>query len=146
MPIKGRNNQWVAANTSAKPGAEVPAIDDLTLLGLGELIQLPLAAGAVFPLLPADQLAALPEHLDATDFSDLGLERLLSLSVSGADEAEDEGGENPGDGETASDESDEDGEGEEEDAAPEDGPGLFQELQVETVEWLSQNDEFSLFA
>jgi hypothetical protein len=144
MPIKSRDNQWIAARPSAKPGAEVPAIDDLTLLGLADLIQLPLAAGAAFPVLPADQLAVLPAHLDATDFSDLGLEHLLSLSVSGDDEPDDEGGENPGAGEVALDESDEDGDGDKEDAAPDDSPGLFQELQVETVEWLSHNDELSL--
>ncbi len=151
MPIKGRNNQWVAANTSAKPGAEVPAIDDLTLLGLGELIQLPLAVGSAFPVLPAEQPAALPEDLEATDFSALSLGQLLALGVSGGDEPEDEdeGGENPEDGQSAAEKCDEDddgedGEGKEKDAAPDDSPGLFQELQVETVEWLSHNDELSL--
>lgn len=151
MPIKGRNNQEVAAKPSAKPGAEARANDDLTLLGLDDLIQLPLAAGVAFPVLPAQQPAALPEDPETTDFSDLSLEQLLSMSVSGDDEPEDEdeAGEHPKDGQSASDESDEDedgedGDGKEKDAAPDDSPGLFQELQVEIVEWLSQDDGPSL--
>ena len=88
-----------------------------------------------------------PRDRVAADFSDLSLAQLLSLSVSGDDEPEDEeGDEDSHGGETASDESDGDGEGEEEDAAPDDSPRLFQELQVETVEWLSQDDELSLLA
>ena len=146
MSLKGRDNQGAAAKPSAPSAAEALANDDLTLLGLADLIQLPLAAGTDSPVVPADQSALPPENLDETDFSDLSLEQLLSLSVSGDDEPEDEGGEDPDDGETASDESEEDGEGEEVDAAPEDSPGLFKELQVETVEWLSQDDELSLSA
>jgi Ca2+-binding RTX toxin-like protein len=146
MSIKSRNNQGAAAKSSATSAAEAMANDDLTLLGLADLIELPLAAGTAFPVLPADQLAVLPENLDATDFSDLSLEQLLSLSVSGDDEPEDEAGEDSDDSDTASDESEEDGEGEEGDAAPDDSPGLFKELQVETVEWLSQDDELSLSA
>ncbi len=146
MSLKGRDNQGAAAKPSAPSAAEARANDDLTLLGLADLIQLPLAAGTVSPVMPTNQSAVPPESLDATDFSDLSLEQLLSLRVSGDDEPEDEGGEDPDDGETASDESEEDGEGEEVDAAPEDSPGLFKELQVETVEWLSQDDELSLSA
>ncbi len=146
MSLKGRDNQGAAAKPSAPSAAEALANDDLTLLGLADLIQLPLAAGTGSPVVPADQSALPPENLDETDFSDLSLEQLLSLSVSGDDEPEDEGGEDPDDGETASDGSEEDGEGEEVDAAPEDSPGLFKELQVETVEWLSQDDELSLSA
>ena len=87
--------------------AEALANDDLTLLGLADLIQLPLAAGTVSPVMPTDQSAVPPESLDATDFSDLSLEQLLSLSVSGDDEPEDEAGEDSDDGDTASDESEE---------------------------------------
>ncbi len=144
MPIKGRDKQGAAARPSPRSGAEALANDDLTLLGLDDLIQLPLAAGTAFPGLPTDQLALLPENLEATDFSDLSLEQLMSMSVSGDEQPEDEKGDEDSDGsETASDG---DGEGEEEDAAPHDSPGLFQELQVETVEWLTQDDELSLLA
>ena len=146
MSLKGRDNQGAAAKPSAPSAAEALANDDLTLLGLADLIQLPLAAGTDSPVMPANQAAVPPENVDATDFSDLSLEQLLSLSVSGDEDPEDEGGEDSDEGETASDESEEDGEGEEEDAAPEDSPGLFKELQVETVEWLSQDDELSLSA
>ena len=93
--------------SSETSAAEALANDDLTLLGLADLIQLPLAAGTAFPVLPADQLAVLPENLNATDFNDLSLEQLLSLSVSGDDEPEDEAGEDSDDGDTASDESEE---------------------------------------
>jgi Ca2+-binding RTX toxin-like protein len=146
MSINGRYNQGAAAKSSATSAAEALANDDLTLLGLADLIQLPLAAGTNFPVMPAAQTAVPPENLDATDLSDLSLEQLLSLSVSGDDEPEDEAGEDSDGGDTASDESKEDGEGEAEDAAPDDSPGLFKELQFETVEWLSQDDELSLSA
>jgi len=146
MSLNGRDNQGATAKPSASSAAEALADDDLTLLGLADLIQLPLAAATDSPVMPANQAAVPPETLGAADFSDLSLEQLLSLSVSGDDEPEDEGGEDSAGVDTASDEAEEDGEGEEEDAAPEDSPGLFKELQVETVEWLSQDDELSLSA
>ena len=69
MSLKGRDNQGAAAKPSAPSAAEALADDDLTLLGLADLIQLPLAAGTDSPVMPTDQAAVPPENLDATDFS-----------------------------------------------------------------------------
>ena len=147
MSSKDRHNESDPARPSATPGAEASAIGDLTRLGLGDLILLPLAAAAlpVRPGDPGNQPAEPQEPLDEAGFSNLSLEELLSLSVSGDDEPDDESedGVNLAGDEAATEAPDAEDE-EEEDAAPDDNPGLFEELQVDSVEWLSNDEDFSL--
>lgn len=128
------------------------ADDALIDLELDALLQLPLGAASFFPMLPVARSAGPAETLDTNDFSHLTLEQLLSLNVGSDDQPEDEDatdedGEEEGAEEEAAEgdeaegeESAEEGEGEPEDSAPDGSPGPLRELQVESVEWLSQEE------
>lgn len=145
----------MSVRPSATSDAEALTDDVLIDLELDALLQLPLGAGTAFPVLPAARPTGPEETQDSEDFSDLPLEQLLALSVGGDERPEDEdaeeedaedesaGDESAGDDESDAQESNEGSEGGEEDAAPDAGPGLFRELQVESVEWLSQEAESS---
>jgi len=135
---------------SATSNAEALTDDALIDLELDALLQLPLGAGTAFPVLPASRPSGPETTQEAQDFSDLTLEHLLSLSVGGEERPEDEDGEdedaegeNTEDGEPEAQDPNQAGDGEPADGAPDAAPGAFRELQVESVEWLSQQAESS---
>ena len=142
MPIDGREQQVIPTRPSATSSAEALADVDLTDLGLDVLIQLPLGTGIDLRALQAAQPAESQDDPEAVDFASLSLDRLMSLSVSGDDQPKNDEKEEQGsdDAETEADVPNGAGQGEEADAAPGGGSGPFLELQVEAVEWLSQDD------
>ncbi len=144
MSSTDRHNASVPAKASAAAGADVTAPGDLTRLGLADLIDLPLAAA--LPARPSEPPAGSPAASEETDFSDMSLEELLALSVSGNDEPDEESEDGGGSdsGEATAEEPETGNAEEEEDEAPDGSPGSFEELHVESVEWLSGDEGFSL--
>jgi len=161
MPVKGRNQPGNPHRPSGASSAEALSRDDptylrlddlvqtdgdLTRLALDDLIDLPLAAGAQPTMLQAQQMADAPDDQETVDFSTLSLEDLLLLSVSGDDpsEEEDKPEEAPNEDEPPADDTDgadPSGNGH---AGADGSAGLFQELQVEAIDWLMQEDDGSL--
>lgn len=123
---------------------------DLTQLGLEVLIQLPLGNGTVRPGLQAQRPAEGTEGQDSVDFSTLSLEDLLSLSVSGEtrpdeDEKEDEDADQaPAEDEPAAEAWIGEEQGGEGGSGSDGAAGLFPELQVDSIDWLSHEDDGSL--
>ena len=158
MPERDRDHKGLPVSPSASSDAEALTDDALIDLELDALLQLPLGAGTAFPVLPAARSAGSVDHWGPNDFSDLSIEQLMSLSVGGDERPEDEDdktedvedesaeGEESEDEDSDAQESNEGSEGGEEDSAPDAGPGLFRELEVESVEWLSQEAEPSNLA
>jgi len=160
MPVTGRNQPGSSHRPTGASSAEALSrgdpshlhlddlvqSDDLTGLALDDLMDLPLAAGAQPPALQAQQTADAPDDQEAVDFSTLSLEDLLSLSVSGDDSSEDEDKpeEAPSDDEAPADDTDGADSSGNGNAGADGSAGLFQELQVEAIDWLMQEDDGSL--
>lgn len=160
MPIKGRNQPGNPHRPSGASGADALTRDgstqlhlndlvqsdgDLTGLGLGDLIDLPLEGGDRPPVFQAQGSADAPDDGETADFSTLSLEDLLSISVSGEDQPEqdDTQEEAPTKDEAPADAPDGQDQG---DSGPgsDGGASLIQELQVEAIDWLMQEDDGSL--
>ena len=79
MSSKDRHIESAAAKPSALPGAEAPAVGDLTRLGLADLIQRPLTDAAALPRAPA----ASQENPSETDGGANGGANRLTLTAAG---------------------------------------------------------------
>jgi Ca2+-binding RTX toxin-like protein len=152
MPVKGRNQPGNTPRPSAAPNAEAVPDDDLTRLSLGDLVQLPLDSETGEPMLQAEQAAQSPGDQDAVDFSTLSLEELLSTSVSGGEEQdenekpkEDEQ-QAPVDDQPPADVPDGNDQGGNSESGTNGGASQFLELQTEPIDWLLQEEDHSLVA
>lgn len=148
MPVNSREKQGFPAGQSATSSAGAVVDDDLTDLGLDALLRLPLGTGIDLRAQQASQPAQPPADPDAVDFTSLSLDQLMSLSVSGDDQPEDDDKEDkderaPDDAESKVDESNAESQGDRADAGSGGSPGPILELRAEDVEWLSQEDDLS---
>jgi Ca2+-binding RTX toxin-like protein len=149
MSVKGRGQPGIYPGTPAASSALGLTDDDLTRLDLDDLIELPLGTAGDPSEPRAEQTAERPgngpDPKAPVDFTTLDLEQLLSLSVSSdaEDDQIDEAKTKDDATDEASDAVDQSGEGQ---AGNGGGANQVLELQVEPVEWLWQEDDFTLSA